>query len=361
MARLWRLALLVGASSIMNRLFRNWRKADIQGEVVLITGGSRGLGLLLAWEFAREGCRVAICARDDAELDSARAALNIPDLLTVVCDVSNGRQVAEMIDRVTRHFGQIDILVNNAGIIQVGPLWSQRLADFEQAMDVMYWGTVYPTLGVLPPMRQRGHGRIVNVTSIGGKLSVPHMLPYSAAKFAATGFSEGLRAEVMRAGIQVTTVIPGLMRTGSHLNAYFKGDEENEFIWFGLADTLPGLSMPAEQAAREIVNAVKRGDAEIILSLPAKIATRLHGLFPGTVANLAGAVNHYLLPSDSSDATLKRGLPIYARLSPTLRKLMGRGERPAQQYQFHAEALEAAPIEGAAHDVQMAGWRGETE
>ncbi|MBI5669571.1 MAG: SDR family NAD(P)-dependent oxidoreductase [Chloroflexi bacterium] len=361
MARLWRLALFVGATSIINRLFRNWRAADLRGETVLITGGSRGLGLLLAREFAQAGCRVAICARDEAELDGARAALNIPGLLTVTCDVSDGRQVAEMIETVNREFGRIDILVNNAGIIQVGPIWSQRLADFEQAMDVMYWGVVYPTLGVLSQMRQRRSGRIVNITSIGGKLSAPHLLPYCAAKFAATGFSEGLHAEVMDHGIHVTTVIPGLMRTGSHLNAYFKGDEESEFTWFGLADTLPGSSMPAEQAAREIVQAVKRGDAEIILSMPAKLAARFHGLFPGTTATLLGVVNRQLLPPDSRDATLKRGLPIFARLSPTLQKLMSLGSKPAQQYQFHAEAVEAPPIEGPAHGVQVAGWKGETE
>lgn len=361
MARLWRLALIVGASSVINRLFRSWRKEDLRGEVVLITGGSRGLGLLLAQEFAREGCRVAICARDEAELDGARAVLNVPDLLTVVCDVSDGRQVAEMIERVMSHFGRIDILVNNAGVIQVGPIWSQRLADFEAAMGVMYWGVVYPTLGVLSQMRQRQSGRIVNITSVAGKVSVPHLLPYSAAKFAATGFSEGLRAEVLHEGIRVTTVIPGLMRTGSHLNASFKGDEESEFTWFGLADTLPGSSMPAEHAARAIVSAVKRGDAEIILSLPAKLAVRLHGVFPGTMLNLLGAVNHYFLPPDSQAVTSKRGLTIYARLSPTLKKLMMLGERPAQRYQFHAEAVASPPIDGPAHGVQVAGWKGETE
>lgn len=357
----WRLLLLIGASSVTKRLFRNWRAADLRGEAVLITGGSRGLGMLLAREFAEQGCRVAICARDEDELDSARAALNIPNLLTIVCDVSDGRQVAEMIETVNRQFGRIDILVNNAGVIQVGPIWSQRIADFEQAMDVMYWGTVYPTLGVLPQMRQRQSGRIVNVTSIAGKLSAPHLLPYSAAKFATTGFSEGLRAEVMDHGIHVTTVIPGLMRTGSHLNAYFKGDEESEFTWFGLADTMPGSSMPAEQAAKEIVQAVKRGDAEIILSLPANLAARFHGLFPGTSSTLMALVNRYFLPADSPDATLRRGLPIFARLSPSLQKLMSLGSKPAQQYQFHAEAVEAPPIEGPAHGVQVAGWKGETE
>lgn len=354
----WRLVMLIGATSLTNRLFRNWRKADLTGEVAVITGGSRGLGFLLAKEFARAGCHVAICARDEAELQSAKERLEIPDLLTVVCDVSDGRQVADMIETVNRHFGRIDILVNNAGVIQVGPIWAQRLADFEQAMDVMYWGMVYPTLGVLPQMRQRRQGRIVNVTSIGGKLSMPHLLPYSAAKFAATGFSEGLRAEVLDDGIRVTTVIPGLMRTGSHLNAYFKGDEESEFTWFGLADTLPGTSMPVEQAAREIVEAVKRGDAEIILSLPANLAARFHGLFPGLTANLLAAVNRTILPRDSRDARLKRGLPIYARLSPIVKNLMALGNRPAQQYQFHEETEQ--PERQPEKVTPVSGWRGES-
>ena len=125
-----------------------------------------------------------------------------------------------MIDAVSRHYGHIDILVNNAGEIMVSPFENLTTADFERAMAVMFWGTLYTTLAVLPSMKARGQGRIVNVTSIGGKVSVPHLLSYSCAKAAAVAFSNGLRNEVRQFGIDVTTIIPGLMRTGSHVNAF---------------------------------------------------------------------------------------------------------------------------------------------
>jgi NAD(P)-dependent dehydrogenase (short-subunit alcohol dehydrogenase family) len=107
-----------------------------------------------------------------------------------------------------RGSARIDLLVNNAGEIQAGPLESMALEDFERALRIMFWGTVYPTWTVLPQMRERQSGRIVNITSIGAKVAVPHLLPYTCAKFAMIGFSEGLRAELAGKGIQVVTIAP---------------------------------------------------------------------------------------------------------------------------------------------------------
>src|SRR5947207_4543781 len=196
-----------------------------------------------------------------------------------------------MVEEATMRFGRIDAVINNAGIIQVGPIETMTIEDFERAMAVNFWGVVYTTLAVLPSMLARRRGNIVNITSIGGKVSVPHLLPYSCAKFAAVGFSEGLRAELARDHIPVTTIVPGLMRTGGHLNALFKGDREAEFTWFSLGASLPGISMAAERAARQIVRAAKRGEAERILSLPANLLASFHGLLPGATAGLLRLVH----------------------------------------------------------------------
>jgi short-subunit dehydrogenase len=134
----------------------------------------------------------------------------------------------------------------------------------------------------------------VNIASIGGKVSVPHLLPYGAAKFATVGFSEGLAAEVERDGVHVVTVIPGLMRTGSYLRAEFEGKPSEEFTWFALGSTLPLISMDAERAARRIVRAIRRGEREPILSLPAQVLARTHGLFPGSVVAALSLVNRLL-------------------------------------------------------------------
>jgi short-subunit dehydrogenase len=270
---------------------------DFRGKTVLITGGSRGLGLVMAREFAREGARIAICARDKEKLDKAHEELANnagADVFSYSCDITNREQVNEMVRAIENHFGEINVLVNNAGRIEVGPMEVMTLEDYEAAMNTHFWGPLYTTLAVLSQMRQRQEGRIVNITSIGGKISVPHLLPYSASKFALVGFSEGLRAELAKDGIVVTTVCPGLMRTGSPRNAMFKGQHKAEYAWFSISDALPVTSMKAERAARQIVSACKRGDAEIVLSVQAQLAVTFHSLFPGLTSDLLGIVNKFL-------------------------------------------------------------------
>ena len=295
------------------------RTLSLRGATVLITGGSRGLGLLLAREFGRQGARVAICARDTAELERARADLEGRAIaaLPVACDVSDAAQVEAMVRTVRDRWGSIDVLVNNAGIITVGPVETMTLADYRTAMEVNFWGALHTILAVLPTMRERRAGRIVNIASIGGKLSMPHLSPYSASKFALVGLSEGLRAELARDGILVTTVCPGLMRTGSPRNADFKGRHQAEYAWFSISDALPGLSMDAERAARRIVAACVRGDAEIILSAPAKLGARVQGLVPGLVGEAFSVVNRLLPAAGGTGRASAKGHESESALSPS--------------------------------------------
>jgi NAD(P)-dependent dehydrogenase (short-subunit alcohol dehydrogenase family) len=290
----------VGAVMGLRALLRE--KVSFEGRTVLLTGGSRGLGLVLARQFLSEGARVILSAREEVELTRARdelEQLGKGEVLAIPCDVSDRVQVEAMVAQVHERFGVVDVLVNNAGIIQVGPLESMTEEDFDEAMDVHFWAPLYTTLAVLPEMKRRGWGRIVNVSSIGGKVSIPHLLPYSASKFALVGLSDGLRAELAQDGILVTTVCPGLMRTGSPPNAFFKGNHEAEYAWFVLGDSLPGMSMSAERAAKKIVEACRRGDAEALIGLPAKVAALARTLAPGLTAAVLAHVNR-MMPQDSS-------------------------------------------------------------
>jgi len=255
----------------------------------------------LAHEFGKHGCRLALCARDADKLARAKQDLGAQgyEVFTSVCDLTDTAQITRLITDVTAHYGQIDVLVNNAGVIEVGPVQNMQRRDFEDAMNVDFWGSLDTILSVLPQMQARSSGRIVNITSIGGKVAFPHLLPYAAAKFAATGLSEGLRSELARDGITVTTIVPGLLRTGSYFNALFKGNKTGEFAWFSLGDNLPGGSLSAGRAAREIVTATRRGEAERILSVPASLLSRAQGLAPGATGSLLTLINNAVLPSPS--------------------------------------------------------------
>ncbi|HXE56625.1 MAG TPA: SDR family NAD(P)-dependent oxidoreductase [Gemmatimonadales bacterium] len=294
---------------------RRRRTIDLHGRTVLITGGSRGLGLVLARELTRHGAALALCARDEDELERARTELSAlgATVFTFPCDVTDRASVREMVRVVRHHYGRIDVLINNAGTIAVGPLETMTLEDYEEAMRTHFWGALHTIDAVLPEMRARREGRIVNVTSIGGKISVPHLLPYGASKFAAVGLSEGLRAELAKDGVLVTTVCPGLMRTGSPTNASFKGRHWAEYTWFSIASGLPLVSISAERAARRIIEACRRGEAEVFFPLSAALAARIHGLWPGLTADLLAALNRLLPVAEGGVGTA----PVKGRHSTT--------------------------------------------
>jgi NAD(P)-dependent dehydrogenase (short-subunit alcohol dehydrogenase family) len=320
-------ALAAGAAA-MSRTAR-W---DLSNRTVLLTGGSRGLGLLIARELVRKGARVAICGRDGDTLDRARAQLADRDderVLALSCDVSVQENVESMIREVGERLGPIDALINNAGTVQVGPVELMDVEDFRNAMDVNFWGALHTIQAVLPGMRRRRRGRILNVASIGGKISVPHLVPYSVSKFALVGLSEGLRAELAAQGVEVITICPGLMRTGSPRHALFKGQHEDEYAWFSISASLPIVSMSAERAARQIVAALSSGRAARTLSLPAKLGALAHGLFPGLTADLLGLVNEWLPRSDASDRRARKGLHSTSERSPSWLTVLG--ERAARR------------------------------
>jgi NAD(P)-dependent dehydrogenase (short-subunit alcohol dehydrogenase family) len=326
--------LAVGAVAgwVAMKLLRDDDTFSFYGKTVLITGGSRGLGLVLARDVAAEGARLAICGRDPAALERAAATLERigATVIAVPADVTDRESVRSLVETVAGQLGPIDVLINNAGVIEVGPAETMALADYEEAMATNFWGMVYPTLQVLPSMRERGGGRIVNITSIGGKLGLPHLLPYSASKFAALGFSQGLRVEVGRDGVAVTTAIPGLMRTGSPRNAIFRGRHRAEYAWFSIGDSLPGLSVSADEASRRILSAARRGDAEVLFPAAARLAVVASAVAPNLTAS-ALALADRLLPGAPADRTgRKRGKDSQSGFSPSW--LTRRGDEAARRY-----------------------------
>ena len=316
--------------------FLRTRLDPIDGKVVLITGGSKGLGLLLAREFGRLGGRTIILARDRSELELAKRRLADWGVRSDarVCDLRDRAGCEALVRELDEEYGGIDILVNNAGVIEVAPLATLNRRDFEDAIDTMFWGVVEPTLLVLEGMRRRKSGQIVNITSIGGKVSFPHLLPYNSAKFAVVGFSEGLRAELAGSGISVVTVVPGFMRTGSFLNAIFKGSKSWEFSWFSLGASLPLISTDAERAARRIVRAARADEAELILTPLANFGARFNGLFPGITTRLMSIVARLLPTATPEDTSTQRGDEVMRNLDiPMVKPALTLGMRAARELQ----------------------------
>jgi NAD(P)-dependent dehydrogenase (short-subunit alcohol dehydrogenase family) len=324
-------ALTIGAA-LLARGLRASRAIGFDGRSVVITGGSRGLGLVIAREFGRLGARVTIAARDPAELERARKDLEDHgvDVAIVVCDLSNREESKRLVDDVVARTGRIDVLVNNAGMIQVGPLEHMRQSDFEDAMAVHFWGPLQTMMAAIPAMRRQGGGRIVNVSSIGGKIGVPHLVPYCASKFALSGLSDAVRSEVAKDRIYVTTVCPGLMRTGSPFNAWFKGRHRAEFAWFAISDSIPGATIDAARAASQIVDACRHGDAELVISWPAKLAVIANALMPESVALALSMANRVLPPpTDASGDQQRAGWQSLSEWAPS--KLTTLTERAAEQ------------------------------
>jgi NAD(P)-dependent dehydrogenase (short-subunit alcohol dehydrogenase family) len=292
-------------------------KRSFAGSVVLITGGSRGLGLELARQLARENARLVLCARSLEELERAGAEVAGlgAEVLILPCDISRPDEVSALIQGVRRHYGRLDVLINNASVIQVGAFAAQSEQDFRNAMDINFWGTYYVTREALPLLRESREAqldqvsrRIVNITSIGAEVSVPHLLPYSCGKFAARAFSEGLQAELAHEGIRVTTVLPGLMRTGSFLHAYFKGRAAQEFKWFSMSASLPGMTLRTEDAARRILRAARVGRSFVTLGAPAKALRVAHANLPRLVLGATRLANRFL-PSASDREREEPALP----------------------------------------------------
>lgn len=291
----------LGAAAVALSNFK--KPFSFKDKVVVITGGSRGLGLALARRFLTEGARVALIARDYKELERARFILETKfssqDIMLCPCDVTNNEQMSSTLVNVISQLGDIDVLVNNAGAILVGPFETMKMEDFESQMKLHLYANIRATQKVLPHFRRRGDGRIINICSMGGKVAVPHMLPYDSSKFALAGFSQGITAELHKENIAVTTVYPTVMRTGSPIQAVFKGDAQKEFSWFANADVFPGLSMGADEAAKKIIEASRDRRSELIPSTIGRARMFVGTVFPELMLWGMGMLNR-LMPTGTS-------------------------------------------------------------
>lgn len=293
------LGLAAGAGALALAAARAARRIDLRDRVVIVTGASRGLGFAIAQEFARRGSRLAICCRHGADIARAVQALQRDgaDAFGMACDASDPAQVQAFVERVLDRFGSIDILVNNAGQCFVGPASELTADDLEYALRNIFWLQYHPTMAVLPHMRARRFGRIVNVTSIGGKVPTPHQAAYNTAKYAATGWSETLAVELAKDGIRVSTVTPPPLKDGALMPVHFNGRAEEEFSWFARALTSPLSATDPDRAAWTVVDAAEHGDPQRAVAPLSWLTQRAHGLAPNLMTHLFALVDRFYLPA----------------------------------------------------------------
>lgn len=275
---------------------------SFRGKHVLITGGARGLGLVLARQLADEGASLYIVSRTAHQLERAEQLLRArgATVSAWVCDLRDPEAVAAAVTRVVGEAGRIDGLINNAGVINASPLEHVTVEDYEESLQVHFWAPLFAMRAALPYMRRQQAGRILNVSSIGGRVSVPHLNAYGAGKAALLALSDGVRAEVAKDGIVVTTATPGLMRTGSHVNVGVRGQHAREAQLFAAGVATPLTSMDAERAARQMLDAVRRGRAQVTPGWQARALARLNTLAPELTADLMAAAASWLLPGPAA-------------------------------------------------------------
>jgi NAD(P)-dependent dehydrogenase (short-subunit alcohol dehydrogenase family) len=305
-------SLAIGAAAMGLAVASRYRRRySFENKVVVITGGSRGLGLVLARELASRGASLGLIARDAIELARARRTIDSDSLVQLLpADVTDPAQVEQAFSTMVRRFGRIDVIINNAGQILSAPFDDTTREDFKAMLDVHFWGTLNVTRAALPHLARHGEGRIINICSIGGRVPVPHLSAYCASKFAQAGLSGVMAQELRARGIRVTTALPGLMRTGSHVQAWFKGQRSVEFAAFSLVGGAPVTSMSAERAARLILSAAARGQADAVIPFTYRQLSRIAALAPNVTNTTLSAVNELLPGPRTRFAAQGKHLPL---------------------------------------------------
>ena len=189
---------------------------ELNGKTALVTGGGRGIGQGIAMALARAGADVMIA---DLDVDIAKETATEVEKLgrrsgAFEVDVSDPASVKQLIDNIVAHAGQLDIAVNNAGILNIRSVAELSSDDWDRVMTVNAKGVFLCSQAELAVMRPRGYGRIINVSSIAGKVGFPDLSHYSASKFAVIGFTNAIAKEVATEGVTVNALCPGIVGTG---------------------------------------------------------------------------------------------------------------------------------------------------
>ena len=275
---LWLVYLCV---SVSLRLCGSASLMRIDGKVVLITGASEGIGAACATEFARAGARLSLAARNEEALRSVGGA----DALITPGDLTQEETRRRVVERTIERFGTIDILINNAGVGDYVPSWRSSMEDTRRLMELNFFALLGMIQLVVPHMRERHSGVIVNIGSIAGKITLPWMTLYSASKFAVGSLTEGLRGELRHDGVHAMLVCPGYVKTRFQQNVIGGAPPTD-------VQRSRRFAITPEQCAGDIRRGVERGARTVVTPSSGWVLLALYRLFTGPaeaqMANMIG-------------------------------------------------------------------------
>lgn len=253
---------------------------QMHGKVVVITGGSDGIGKSLVELYLNSGAKVATCARNYQKLYQLQAAHTGKPLFIHTTDVSKEIDCKGFIDAVIKEFGTIDILINNAGVSMRALVQDVDLDTIRRVMDINFWGTVYCTKFALDHII-KNKGTIVGVSSIAGYRGLPGRSGYSASKYAVNGWLEALRTELLESGTNVMWVCPGF--TSSNIrNAALNSKGESQ----GESPMDEGAMMSSDECAQHIATAIQKRKRTLVLTFTGKRAVFMNKFFPSLADKL---------------------------------------------------------------------------
>lgn len=250
---------------------------DLSGKVVVVTGASMGIGEAIAKIFADHGANIVVLSRDSGRAEAARGRIGHTDrTLALACDVRHREEIDRVLGLTLHHFDRCDIWVNNAGHGLLDSVEQLDMAACRDTFDTNFFGTVASMQAVIPIMRQRGSGAIINISSVAGHIPLPYHAVYSATKFAMNAFGKAARVELKATGIHVMTVCPGYVRTDFGANAV-RGRE----VKVVRPSSVRGIS--AERVARATFNGYLKNKREVIVPWTMHPVVKLYQLFPALV------------------------------------------------------------------------------
>lgn len=259
-------------------------------QTVIITGASQGIGKATALLFARQGYNIILAARHAERLEAAATEVESlgREALAISCDVTDPQQVDNLVQKALAHFGHVDVLINNAGIFCLGAVEEFELSDWQQIIDTNVWGYIHTIHALLPHFLERGNGTIVNISSIGGIVPIPYQTPYTTSKYAVTGLTKALQAELSPKNIQVCGIYPNFIRTSINERTIIRGkNQQAAQDHRQLVDNAvkTPLLEKAEDVAQAIWQAVKNQRSDTIVGT-AKLSNTAYKFFPGLMQSL---------------------------------------------------------------------------